>query len=253
MPIPAQNINEVIAELDIIVQKGINENSKLGLFPALYKKVTERVRDGIANGRFQEGERMERLDVVFANRYLEAYKEFFEGKPVTNAWQVAFEAANKSNVMILQHLLAGMNAHISLDLGIATAQVGAGRPILDLERDFNEINTLLGNLVEGVQTALNKSSGLMATLDWMAMKVDEKFARFNLEQFRKRAWQVACTLHDLDDAARQQQINQLDMQVKKENKFFTTWGSFLVPPAILVMAKLQSRKTADVIRLLNQM
>jgi hypothetical protein len=251
MPIPAQNINEVISELDFIVLKSIHESSKFGLFAALYKKVTEKVRDGIINNRFKDGARMEQLDVVFANRYLEAYKQYFSGKPITNAWYITFEAAKKPNVLILQHLLSGMNAHISLDLGIATAQVGAGKPIQDIERDFNEINNLLGDLIENVQNALSKNSSFLATIDFLAGKIDEKLARFNLEVFRKRAWQIASTLHGMDENARTQHINALDMQVRKENKLLTGLGSFILPPITMVLAKLQNQSIADVIRALN--
>ena len=58
MAIPASNINEVIAELDTIVAKCLTENSKMGLFAALYRKVTLRVKEGIAAGRFDDGDRM---------------------------------------------------------------------------------------------------------------------------------------------------------------------------------------------------
>ena len=81
MAIPATNIKEVVAELDIIIERCINENNKLGMFAALYRKVTLQVEKGIAVGRFDDGARMERLDVVFANRYLEAFKPITRVKP----------------------------------------------------------------------------------------------------------------------------------------------------------------------------
>lgn len=251
MPIPAKTIKEVIVELDAIVQKSINENSKLGLFAALYKKVTENVHDGIINNRFEDGGRMELLDVAFANRYLEAYKGYLEGKLVTNAWQIAFDASKKNNVLILQHLLAGMNAHISLDLGIATAQTGLGKPIQVLEHDFLEINLLLGDLIEQVEQALSKTSAFMTTFDWFAGKFDENLARFNLELFRKRAWQIAVALHGRESHLQQQYIDELDQQVTKENNFFIHMGSMILSPVIIIAAKLENRKTAEVIKTLN--
>ncbi len=251
MAIPARSIDEVILELDIIIQKSIIENNKCGLFAALYKKVTESVRKGIINNRFQDGARMEVLDVVFANRYLEAYKEHIENRKVTNAWQVTFEAAQKNNMLIIQHLLAGMNAHISLDLGIATAHVAKQKQIKDLEHDFNEINILLGNLIEGVQDALSGVSPVLSTLDWVAGKMDEKLARFNLELFRKRAWDIAVSIHVLDDNAQLLYIHGLDKNIKTENVVFTKIGSILLSPGLKFLAKYQNQKTAAVIKALN--
>jgi hypothetical protein len=253
MPIPAKNIHEVISELDLIVQKSILDNNKLGLFAALYKKVTQNVGEGIKNNRFQDGARMERLDVIFANRYLEAYKAYFEGKKITNSWQVTFEAAKNNNVLILQHLLTGMNTHISLDLGIASAQAAQGRPLAELEHDFNEINNLLGDLIDGVQTALSKASPIIFTLDWVAGKMDEDLARFNLGLFRKRAWGVAVLLYALDDTARHIAIEGMDKQIKSENTFFTSMAGTLLSPAIRLLAKWQSQQTTTVIKALNSL
>ena len=186
MAIPATNIKEVVAELDIIIERCINENNKLGMFAALYRKVTLQVEKGIAIGRFDDGARMERLDVVFANRYLEALQAYSKGQPMTSSWKITFEASKNPTLFMLQHLLAGMNAHISLDLGIATAHVAKGQPISAIQRDFNEINTLLSDLIEDVQKALGESSVMIKTMDWLAGKKDEELARFSLEQFRNR-------------------------------------------------------------------
>jgi Family of unknown function (DUF5995) len=251
MAIPAKNINEVISELDAIIQKSISENSKLGLFAALYKKVTENVRAGIANSRFQDGERMERLDVQFANRYLVAFQENATHQKVTNAWQVSFDAAKRNDVLILQHLLAGMNAHISLDLGIASAQVMKDKPIQDLEHDFNEINKLLGDMIDKVQAALSKSSPILFTVDWLAGRMDENLARFNLDLFRKRAWGIAVSLHVLDDSTQLIFIDKLDNQIKTENIFFTGMATNILSPITKLIAQWQNKHTAEVIKALN--
>src|SRR5262245_42369321 len=70
----ATSIGEVIDRLSAIIQWSVVNDSRLGYFPALYRKVTAGVRDGIQQGAFDDGRRMERLDVIFANRYLEALR-----------------------------------------------------------------------------------------------------------------------------------------------------------------------------------
>ncbi len=101
----AQNIDEVIARLTDIIDISRQEPGRLGYFAALYRKVTISVKQGILNGRFEDGARMEMLDVNFANRYLEAYELHSKGETPTASWQVSFEAAGHWRPLILQHLL----------------------------------------------------------------------------------------------------------------------------------------------------
>jgi hypothetical protein len=251
MAIPATNINEVIAELDIIIAKCLAENSKMGLFAALYRKVTLRVKEGIAVGRFDDGERMERLDVLFANRYLEAYCAHCAGTSMTSSWQITFDASKNPSLFMIQHLFAGMNSHISLDLGIATAKTAEGKPLSEMERDFNEINHVLSDMIDEVQKALEKTSLMMMALDWLAGNQDERLARFSLEFFRKRAWDITNHLYGLTDDLLPQKIAELDNQVTKENHWFTAFGGNIFPPMVRMAAVIQNRKAAAVIQAFN--
>ena len=69
----AETIDEVLQRLDEIIDQAIDQKSRLGYFPALYRKVTRRIKEGIQNDEFESSERMERLDIIFANRYLDAF------------------------------------------------------------------------------------------------------------------------------------------------------------------------------------
>ncbi|MEM7538341.1 MAG: DUF5995 family protein, partial [Chloroflexota bacterium] len=151
----ANTIDEVIHELDKILEWSREHNSRVGYFTALYRKVTIQVKEDILAGRFEDNERMERLDVIFANRYLAAFDAYQAGNPVTEVWQVAFDAAPRWRPIVLQHLLIGMNAHINLDLGIAAATVAPGEQLATLENDFNQINTVLA----GVPSFTRKVAG----------------------------------------------------------------------------------------------
>lgn len=114
----ASTIDEVIASLDRIIEWSKRTKSRCGYFAALYRKVTCNVRDGIASGYFDDGERMERLDVIFANRYLEAFEAYHSGQSTTQSWILAFDTTQRWSPIVLQHLMVGMNAHINLDLGL---------------------------------------------------------------------------------------------------------------------------------------
>ncbi|MGH2645477.1 MAG: DUF5995 family protein, partial [Chitinophagaceae bacterium] len=115
----ANSIEEVISYLDKIIQSCKEKSSRMGYFASLYRAMTAGVQTGIAQGAFEDGPRMERLDVTFANRYLDAYTTYISGKQTTHSWMHAFVASEQTNLTVVQHLLLGINAHINLDLGIA--------------------------------------------------------------------------------------------------------------------------------------
>ena len=100
----AQNIDEVIDHLGKIIEEEIAAKSKLAFFPILYRKVTIAVKEGIANGDFEDNERMEKLDVVFANRYLQAFQQFKEKQACSSCWKVAFDQGFKFWPITLQRL-----------------------------------------------------------------------------------------------------------------------------------------------------
>ena len=82
---PARTIDEVVEQLDDLISYARREKSRLGYFAALYRNVTVKVKEGILAGSFEDGARMERLDVTFANRYLDAVERYRRGKNPADA------------------------------------------------------------------------------------------------------------------------------------------------------------------------
>ena len=187
----AKTIDEVIAFLEQIIDTETTASSKLAYFAVLYHKVTVRIKEGIENREFEDNSRMERLDVIFANRYLEAYRQFKNGDTPSACWEVAFKAAPWFWPIVLQHLLVGMNAHINLDLGIAAAEISPGYDIIKLKKDFDHINVILGSMIEGVQQDINQVSPIIGLLDAVAGKFDERLADFSINLARDGAWLFA--------------------------------------------------------------
>src|SRR5258707_11313180 len=86
-------------------------------FHATYLRTTRAVRDALHAGRFSDPEWVERWDVAFADRYLDALTADSAGAPVSRPWAVAFRAAREQPAApALRHVLLGMNAHINYDL-----------------------------------------------------------------------------------------------------------------------------------------
>lgn len=191
----AQNIQEVIDQLDIIIENEIYENSTLAYFPILYQKVTQRIQQGILNQEFEDNARMEKLDVIFANRYLEAYDAYKTGLKARKSWHISFEAKD-NNLLLMQHLLLGMNAHINLDLGIAAAQtIPNNEDITALQNDFNKINEVLKSMVAGVEAKIASVSPLFYLIDKFGDGKEDMLLSFSINLAREGAWKFATEFH----------------------------------------------------------
>ncbi len=190
----AKTIDEVLLALAAILRICKDENSRLGYFPALYRRVTESVKAGIGAGRFEDGARMERLDVAFANRYLEAWDAWRDGRGLSACWRVAFDAGTRWRPLILQHLLCGMNAHINFDLAIAAAETCPGTAIEGLKNDFDEINAVLAALVNPVEQELAEVSPWIGMVEKLGGHAEGAIVSFDIKAARSLAWEQALRL-----------------------------------------------------------
>ena len=191
-----KTIDEVITRLDEIIEKECVNNSCMAYFPILYRKVTVRIKEGIQNNEFENNQRMENLDVLFANRYIDAYESSGFNKPFTKSWKNAFEAAKTGKLLIMQHLLLGINAHINLDLGIAAAEtVGDDGELMDFENDFNKINAILASMIANVEAKIISVSPLFGLLDKFGKGREDKLVSFSINIARDGAWLFANQYH----------------------------------------------------------
>lgn len=213
-----QTIGDVISALDTIVQQAHDNASRLGYFAALYRRVTRAVRDGLSSGRFRNGPLLEKLDVVFALRYLDAFATFQSGGAVTRSWDLAFRGCGDGHFLILQQLLAGMNAHISLDLGIATAQICPASQLPELKPDFDEINNLLDEEVGAVEAKMAAVSPLIGDLERIGLRSETSIINFSIPVARDNAWLIAQRLASEPSSLHGVSIDALDLAVSVKGR-----------------------------------
>lgn len=187
----ATTIQEVIDQLEHIIQYSKDNEDPLGYFAALYQKVTITVKQKIGTHYFDDDARMEHLDVVFANRYLDAYANYRQGNPISKSWELAFEAARNGDYIVVQHLLFGMNAHINLDLGIAAAEICTPTTLPMLQGDFNKINQVLGGLTNEVQENMAKIWPNLLKILKFFRRTDDYIVDFGMNIARESAWRFA--------------------------------------------------------------
>jgi hypothetical protein len=237
----ATTIDEVISFLDQIIEENKKIPSTMGYFAALYQKVTCKVKEGISNDFFDDNPRMERLDVIFANRYLQAYTEFKNDTKPSESWELAFKEADNYWLIVLQHLLLGMNAHINLDLGIAAAEVMKGKNIDDLKGDFDKINVILGELVEDVEHELSLIWRTLAKIIKVTEKFDTILIDFSMKLARDGAWKYATALAAAPATDWPQLISKRDRKVAEKAQIVVDPG-FLIK-LILKIIRLEERGT----------
>ena len=192
---PIETIDAAIAAMDDEVDRCIDCGDASGYFTVVYRAVTQRVRAGIVAGEFADCEQMERFDVLFARRYLDARQRWQSGAgEVPQSWRVAFETARDRHCLVTQHLLLGINAHINLDLGVAAAAAAPPGEVEALRDDFETINDVLGELVDRKQASLASVSPWTRVVDIAGLRFDEALVTFSLRRARADAWDFATAL-----------------------------------------------------------
>lgn len=245
----AHTMEEVVLDLENIIEDCIKHRSHLGIFAALYRKVTLNVKKAINEGRFEDNDRMEIFDVKFANRYLEAYHRNRLGEKPTSSWGITFASVKNRNLVLMQHLLMGMNAHISLDLGIAASEICPGDQLPSLRNDFVEINRLLIDMVDDVQDRIGRVSPTVRVMDWMMLRVDEAIVKQGLILARDAAWEVAEQLAPLPLEHRKVMIADLDSKVTNWSKNIKR-PNILLSPFVHIARQTESRRVPQLIQAL---
>jgi len=225
-PIVVDSLDGVIARLEQIIHKSHKEGSRMGYFAALYHKVTVKVKEGVASGQFGDGKNIVRLDIQFANRYFAALDQWQQGKPVSQSWQVTFDATRKRSHLILQQLLLGMNAHINLDLGIATYEVSNGN-LNEFKKDYDHINLILSSLTYSVINKLNTLSPLMSFLGFSGTKSNSMLVQFSMGNARDGSWCFAEALVEHKDTDYETFISNRDNEIFELGQSLITSRGFL--------------------------
>ncbi|WP_396916445.1 DUF5995 family protein, partial [Mycolicibacterium sp.] len=112
----------------------------------------------------------------------------------TRSWRVTFDAVDSREPIMLQHMLAGINAHIGLDLGIAAAALLPRARLWELKTDFDRINAVLASQVNGIVVDINELSPALA--DVYAVLMDNQIFLINeaVRTLREDAWRFATLL-----------------------------------------------------------
>ncbi|HTQ21214.1 DUF5995 family protein [Mycobacterium sp.] len=247
----AKNVDDVLRNVDQIVDWAIDEQSHLGYFAVVYRRVTLTIRQAIDAGQFKDGTRVARLDVAFAQRYFNAlnaysYPSEYQGG-LTLPWEVAFTGDQERKAIILQHLMSAFNAHISFDLGMACWEIAADS-LETLENDFNRVNALLCSQMPGMVAVMQRLSPEMR---WTRRLIPDELGVFDrmLTRLRKEAWSFAEYMARHPEKAERCQVHKLALTAATGSRYLQPPTQFGLLPALThAIGRHESRNVADNIR-----
>lgn len=237
--------------MDEIIDSAIANNDRIGFFAFLYRRVTAEIQKEIILGNFEDNARMEIFDVAFANYYLDAYNGYKKQTPISKSWQFAFGSKDEP-LTILQHIMLGINTHINLDLGLAASMVMQDRDILEIEKDFNTVNGILGNIVNEMQDRLSRVSPLLFLLDIAGKNTDEEIINFSLGKARAFSWYNANLLWGLGVGHQDNAIRQMDLAVLRLGEFIKSPKSSLINYTLKFIGKFEEKNVGAVISRLRK-
>lgn len=210
-----KTIEEVLKKLDEIIAWSKANQSPVGYFACTYRIMTAQVLKGIQQKKFEENQRMTIMDIAFASRYLDAWENYSKGKKCSNSWYLAFEATKNKDLLILQHIFLGMNAHINLDLGISAASIMPYRKINPLKTDFEKINSVISSINQNVQDSLNKICYPVNLVDKLSNGKDNAVLDFAISKARDTSWATAVISSNTPNFLKDSVINIVDYAAAK--------------------------------------
>ena len=138
-------LDDTIDELRTVALEAVDGS---GYFPAMYARVTDRIRSATADGRFGDREGMVRFAQAFASWYL---RPMSGDGPVPRCWQATRDVAGDRRLLIVQHLLLGINAHVNHDLPQVVVELASEHGDLGrMRHDFDAVNDVLAETMPDV-------------------------------------------------------------------------------------------------------
>lgn len=201
-----QHIDEVVQLLRAI-DSLLPSNDGLKWFNVLYLMTTQEVLNQPPPSGWQNPAWLSRLDVVFAQFYGNALRDFLSHTgPIPSSWQALFERRDASNVQRIQFAVAGMNAHINRDLALALVETSQQMGFVPADngpehQDFEHINNVLENVLPQALDAL-ADGGILGELAEDSGTVGKLLAIWNVRKARELAWDFADILRGLSGLSR---------------------------------------------------
>ncbi len=129
----------------------------------------------------------------FSNRYFRAFRRWRLGLPLTNAWRMTFEAAERGDLQAGQEVLLFSNVHVQHDLPFAYERMGLRTPDgASRKADHDAVNEVNARVFDGIEkfVAANYDPSF-SLLDLPLVPAEELGVLELVKLWRERAWRSA--------------------------------------------------------------
>lgn len=230
--------------LEALRSAALGADDGRGYFPAMYARVTRRVIDDAGRGRFEDADRMGVFVQRFASRYLEAR---CTPDATPSCWRAAFDVADDRRLLVVQHLLLGINAHVNFDLPQTVVDLADDASDMSSIRvDFDTVNDVLRDTYDELLDDLDRVTRWTGRL---ALMGGGHLFHFSLRKARDQAWRTATMLRAAEPNARAAEAAALD-RVSTALAYLVTRPTIPFRWCTPVLRRLESRDPANVTRAL---
>lgn len=199
---PVDTIPEFISRLEAIqtfdeANQPLGNQDGVATFNFLYQIITKNVFEKVGTGFFPDEEFLDRLDVAFANRYLDAMRAHHDQSGhVPRSWKILIERRSESGISPLQFAVAGVNAHINFDLApavVATCEELNKEPTSGLQKAaYERVNDIFAEEMGRLRHHLQGK--LINWIDDELGRADDIVGEWSVEVARATAWNTALVL-----------------------------------------------------------
>lgn len=207
----------LLAQMEAQIRQWEQASDRRAIFLKCYLMMTRNMLSAIANGEFHDPDWVGRLLENFAGYYFLAL-EAYEHNPATapRVWQLANQATRDPQVLALQMLLLGVNAHINYDLVLSLVDLlgpewGGLSAEQRLERyaDHCHVNQVIGFTIDAVQDqVIEPAMPVMDLFDKLLGPLDERVTSALLSRWRENVWQNAIQVLEAMDSEERQRLLQ---------------------------------------------
>ena len=174
----------------------------------LTKQLFADVKSGLVERKFDDPEYLYTEDALFANIYFRTARAYDRGDEIADAWQIAFDTAERDDTGAVQDMLLGINAHVQNDMPFMLASLGLTRPNGKSRKgDHDEANGTLNRAYEDVVAEVrDRFDPAIDLSNPELVPLDDLVGLELVRTWRENVWRNAERLLNADGKREQRQV-----------------------------------------------
>jgi hypothetical protein len=174
----------------------------------LTKQLFDDIKTGFVDDHYIDPDYLYTEDALFANVYMRTAKAYDRGDEVAEAWQIAFDTAERDDTGAVQDMLLGINAHVQNDMPFVLAALGLETPRGKSRKpDHDEANGTLNRSYENVVAEVRERfDPAMSLSNPEPVTIDDIAGLELVRTWRENVWRNAEKLLNAEGKREQRQV-----------------------------------------------